>query len=93
MIKIDMEMPKSCRECLYYDVFKGYNYCNLLDESIGCEILGNKINTQRHSRCPLQELESEDEIDKLEDENTRLKNRIEELENKYEREGYDDTRY
>ncbi len=33
------------------------------------------------------------EIDLLEDEIVILKDRIEELENKYEREGYDDTRY
>ena len=42
----------------------------------------------------LDEIESlEEEYDKLDDENYKLKRRIEELENKYEREGYDNSRY
>ena len=54
MIKIDMEMPKSCKQCplaVWIDD-ENYRMCTQTKEIVDFAIVCDK----RHSKCPLQEV-------------------------------------
>jgi predicted nuclease with TOPRIM domain len=71
------------------------DYKGILKKSMVCkeayEVIKNELKWLDHKTEYISKLE--EQVDELEIENFDLKERIEQLEGKYETEGYDDSRY
>ena len=69
MIKIDMDMPKSCYECKFCT--KDYQfapppvccvvflYCNVVGECVKYNAYGNNVKEYKYTKCLLEECEEE----------------------------------
>lgn len=60
MIKIDMEMPRTCSECLFYSGYK-LGLCLASDNDIWDRMDFNEtyVTEERHTDCPLQEVDDD----------------------------------
>ena len=56
MIQIDMDMPKSCDECMFVRKYNDRRYCNIPVGMMRGEYVGSYI-ARRPSDCPLSEPE------------------------------------
>jgi hypothetical protein len=60
MIQIDMDMPKSCEECNFFEFDEGYNQVWCAAEKGGEHYYdSNDICDKLYARCPLVEVKNE----------------------------------
>ena len=69
MVKINIDMPKSCYECIFCE--KNYQfspppvcyvvslYCNIMREFVKYGAYGNNATEYKYAKCPLEEYEEE----------------------------------
>ena len=61
MIKIDMQIPRTCSECPFYSGYK-WGFCLASDREVWdfIDFSTTYVTEYRHEDCPLQEVEDDE---------------------------------